>query len=293
MRPDREIERELEGLGEKIQYPPTPDLARSVRRRLEETEARPARWAWIPTLPPRWAAAAAMLVLVLSIPVFSQAARDSLSGVFTQGEPASGGGEGGAESAAPQQYEVGDPGRAEEPVDTMAPTEDTGGPFPSSGSGAGSSGEAASVGENLGFGERISLRQAQERAGARILLPDLGKPDEVYVLQPPNESGVVLVYEARPGLPALGDTGVGLVLVQLPNGGESALLGGTGSGTRLEEVNVGDGPGYWASDGLPASAGATGQPGAGALVWSERDRALKLEAEVTKQEAVRIAGSVN
>ena len=298
MRPDREIERDLEKLGEKVQYPPTPDLARSVRQRLEEQPARGR--AWIPTLPPRWAAAAAVLLFVLAVPVFSSAARDALSGIFSPGE--SGGASGGMESAAPRDGEV-SPGRAEVQEETNAQmyVEDTdgamassagsgeaeyGGPLPSS------AGGAVSIGADLGLGERISLRQARERAGAPILLPDLGKPDEVYALPPPHEGGVALIYRARPGLPALGGTEAGLVLIELPGDIQSVFLEEAGSETGLEEVSVGGRRGYWASDGLPASVGATGLPGAGALIWPENDRALKLEANLPKQEAIRIADSV-
>lgn len=296
MRPDREIERDLERLEEKIQFPPTPDLARSVRQRLEEEQPARGR-AWIPTLPPRWAAAAAVLLFVLAVPVFSSAARDTLSGWLTTGESASGG------AQPPQGEGNAPPGRAGDSrgtVPQVAPGDtgssvassagsgeaEYGGPLPSS------AGGAVSIGADLGFGERISLRQARERAGAPILLPNLGKPDEVYALPPPHQGGVALVYRVRPGLPALGGTEAGLVLVELPGDIESVFLEGAGSETGLEEISVGGGRGYWASDGLPASVGATGLPGTGALIWPEKDRALKLEANLPKQEAIRIADSV-
>ncbi|CAN5156541.1 hypothetical protein BH18ACT10_BH18ACT10_07120 [soil metagenome] len=101
--PDRErdLERELRDLGPRVEYPRTPDLAGSVRRRIErEDEARANRRGlfWLPVLSPRWAVAA-MFVIVLVIPVLSPAVRDELSGIFIMGGDAGYGGGGAAQSA--------------------------------------------------------------------------------------------------------------------------------------------------------------------------------------------------
>jgi len=96
MRPDRErdLDRELQDLGPRVEYPPAPDLARSVRSRLEaersEGNGRGRRF-------PPWAgwAVAAALVLLVAVPVFSLAVRDTGSGVFSASGGAAGGAAGG------------------------------------------------------------------------------------------------------------------------------------------------------------------------------------------------------
>ncbi len=81
------IERDLRDLGARIEYPPTPDVTRTVRRRLEEEErARQARqiWRWPPFLAPKWTAVAAALVLI-SFVALSPAMRTALSDLFVPG----------------------------------------------------------------------------------------------------------------------------------------------------------------------------------------------------------------
>ncbi|MDQ4126840.1 MAG: hypothetical protein M3151_02625 [Actinomycetota bacterium] len=86
---ERGIERDLEDLGARIEYPPTPDLALAVRRRLDEEEGHhsPGRSLWQSMLSPRWAAPAAALVLI-AFALLSPAVRETLSGPFS-GQPAS------------------------------------------------------------------------------------------------------------------------------------------------------------------------------------------------------------
>jgi hypothetical protein len=69
MPPDRDLDRELRPLGPSIEYPPTPDLARSVRDRLEaeaDGAGSPAG-----SRPQLWWIAAAALVLIVAVPVFA------------------------------------------------------------------------------------------------------------------------------------------------------------------------------------------------------------------------------
>src|SRR5215212_3872145 len=89
---DRELERELRELGSHIEYPPTPDLARAVRRSLdEEGEERASRsrrvWSSLPST--RWAAAATALLLIVAVPVLSPAMRATVAGFFEAGQSAS------------------------------------------------------------------------------------------------------------------------------------------------------------------------------------------------------------
>jgi len=88
----RDVERDLRDLGTRIEYPPTPDLARTVRRRLDEEEGRtPGGGFWPSLLSPRWAVPAAALVLI-AFALLSPAVRETLSGPFSSGQAASSGG---------------------------------------------------------------------------------------------------------------------------------------------------------------------------------------------------------
>lgn len=81
MPPDRDVDRELRELSPRVEYPPTPDLAGSVRGRLEAeagssespVRSRPQLW---------WIAAAALLLLV-AVPAVSLAVRGMGGGAFS------------------------------------------------------------------------------------------------------------------------------------------------------------------------------------------------------------------
>ncbi len=96
---EREIERGLRDLGARIEYPPTPDVAPSVRRRLDEDGGRrsPGRGLWQSLLSPGWAVTAAALVLI-AFALLSPAVRETLSVQFFPGQAASSGAGGGAEA---------------------------------------------------------------------------------------------------------------------------------------------------------------------------------------------------
>ena len=97
--PEKELEQELKELGTRIEHPPTPDLAHTVRSRISEEELRSTRRGWrsLPRHAPQWAVAA-VLLLVVAIPVFSPTARDTLSGWFPAGAGGAGA-EGGVQQA--------------------------------------------------------------------------------------------------------------------------------------------------------------------------------------------------
>ncbi len=96
MPPDRDLDRELRDLG--VEYPPTPDLAASVRGRLEAEaggSGSPVR-----SRPQLWWIAAAALALLVAVPVFSLAMREMGGGAFSAGGGAAveSGGSGGREA---------------------------------------------------------------------------------------------------------------------------------------------------------------------------------------------------
>jgi hypothetical protein len=255
--PDRELERELRELGALIDYPPTPDVAGATRRVLDEENDRPRRFRMaFPTL--RWAAVAAAFVLIVAVPTLSPGLRATVGDWFaaeyfqSAGEPAV------------------DAGSAERQSEASAPS-----------AGVSKSGESLAPRFS---GERISLREARARMDGALLLPrTLGKPDEVYASGTSRKESVVLVY--RDGLPPLGDTGISLVLTEVPGDiGPAYLRGKTTVSSELERVSVNGDPGYWSATGnrLPGHV----------LLWEQGNVALRLEANVQKERAVHIAESV-
>jgi hypothetical protein len=270
MRRDRDLERELGELGVRMEYPPTPDLAPEVRRQLEEEGAEERtlrrRWSRLPDPVSRWAAAA-VLLLVVGVPALSPATRETFSSWFVAGQTSDGGGPSGV------AVESGD----------AAPRQS-------------SSEEAPRLGSNRGFGERITLREARAAEDAPILLPEamrLGAPDEIYALESPIDGGVALVYRSRPSLPPLGDSGIGLVLTERTGGLGSTYFEEARSAKGFEEVNVGGERGYWIPNGsyLTSPVVRAWHPRADVLLWERGGLALRLEADLSKREAIRIAES--
>lgn len=83
---EEEIEHGLRELGAGIDYPPTPDVARPVRLRLDEEQRRRTRRTpyWPPFLAPRWTAVAAAVVVV-AVFAISPTIRATLSGFLVPG----------------------------------------------------------------------------------------------------------------------------------------------------------------------------------------------------------------
>lgn len=82
---DEEMEQSLRDLGARMEYPPTPDVSSTVRRRLDEEEGSPQprrTLGWPPFLAPRWTAVAAALV-VICVLALSPTLRNTLSGPFS------------------------------------------------------------------------------------------------------------------------------------------------------------------------------------------------------------------
>jgi hypothetical protein len=114
-------------------------------------------------------------------------------------------------------------------------------------------------------------------------MPKLGTPDEIYTAGTSRKEAVVLVY--KEGLPHIGDTGISLVLTETPGDLEPAYLGGKTTGrSQLERVSVAGVPGYWGSarHRLPGHV----------LLWKQGGVALRLEADVRKEQAIHFAESV-
>ena len=257
---DRELERELRELGSLIDYPPTPDVAHAARNLLDEEDSRPQRFRMaFPTM--RWAAVAAAFVLVVAVSALSPSLRTTVSDWFVAEHFQSPGGPAVDAGSSERQSEAGAP-----------PT------------GVSKSGTSPALAARFS-GERISLREARARMDGALLLPrtpEVGKPEEIYTVGTASKEGVMLVY--KDGLPPLGDTGIHLVLTEVPGDLEPAYLTGrTTAGSKFDRVSVDGNPGYWRSAGnrLPGQT----------LLWEQGGVALRLEANVKKEQAIRIVES--
>ncbi|HZR98624.1 MAG TPA: hypothetical protein VFE37_07960 [Chloroflexota bacterium] len=268
---DAELERALVGLGEHLAYPPTPEVVGAVRRRLlAEPDHRPA---WASLFAWRWGLAPALLALALLavVALALGANRDAIAGRL------------GLRGLTITYLPA---------VPTVV-----GGP----------------VGPTLG--ERVSLDEAQARVPWPILLPtlpELGAPDEVYLGEPQPGGQVVLLYRPRAGPDVPPGEGIGLLLTEFrgdllpPPGTYGKGLApdsgkGLGPGTQLEELSVNGGRGYWIEgwQHLYFYRDPAGQVRQGTtrlvgnvLLWEQGDLTLRLEAGISRAEALRIAASV-
>ncbi len=118
---DRDLENELRDLGSHTEYPPVPDLVRSVRSRLEAEDGTAGSSAR--SRPQLWWFVAAALVLLVAVPVFALAVRDTGGGMA--GGVAVGGG--AAESGGQEVNGASEPntanGTSDEPDPTVAQEE--------------------------------------------------------------------------------------------------------------------------------------------------------------------------
>lgn len=271
------MDRVLRDAAAHVEYPRTPDLASTVRRRIENEEPRHSP-SWTRFLSRHWIAAA--VIVLISLPV--------LAGIVTLAGGGSGvGGEGGAVGAGGSASGGGDSASGPESASEAAPepsgrtTEETAADTGSLSDSAAGGSRAAPLGEGLISGERLSLREARARSSVPILLPaesNLRRPDEVYE-SASRTDGYTLVYGARDGLPPLDDTGLGLILAQSAGGVDTYLEDADIPGAEIEEVRVNGNPAYW----LPAGD---------VLIWERDGRALRLQAKVGRDKAIRIAESV-
>ncbi len=159
-----------------------------------------------------------------------------------------------------------------------------------------------------GFGRPVqSLAEASAAAGFTVRAPAaLGQPDAVYVEPAPGESTsgmrVTLVYTVRAGIPVSPQAGVSALVVEFKGTVEQIVLGkAVGPGTTIESVTVNGGPGFWLAgephqffyrDPSGNFQADTLRLAGNTLLWEEGGITHRLEAQVSKDEALRIASSV-
>jgi hypothetical protein len=254
---EQELEATLTDLGERLAYPRPTRLAAAVRARLNEP--RPRRW-WDAVLSPRYAFAPAIATLLLIL-VVGLAATPAAADLF-------------------MRLRGIDIFRT-----TATPTAPAASPavtFP---------------------GERVSLEVARGRAPFLRVPADarLGTPDQVYIDKIPAGDRVTLVYVSRPGIPVSRDAGVSAVVVVFRAQIDESLFGKVGvAGTRIEEVTINGGRGFWL-EGTPHQffyRDSAGNPSpetlrlaGNTLLWEQGGVTFRLEAQVARDDALRIATS--
>jgi hypothetical protein len=161
------------------------------------------------------------------------------------------------------------------------------------------------LGTGLNLGRQVTLAQAQANVPFRILLPevpDLGPPDAVYLRTGNFAEQVTLLWRARPGLPKAETTGAGLLLTQFQaTVDEDYMKKITSEATRLEFTRVNGGDAFWI-EGPPHQVFLVDENGdlvpdtirlaGNVLLWEKGELTLRIEAHITKDRALRIAGSV-
>ena len=276
-----ELERALTDLGAHLQHPPTPPLAEAVLARLAAApEAAPAAAgrrpgrvvagplrAWLRG-GPAWrrvaVAALALIVLAAGVVVATPGAREAVA------------------------RRLGIPGVAihlggRTPATPTLPT----------GAGAGAS---------LDLGRRVTVEQARGAVSFGLLVPSAAgfeRPDAVYVSQDVPGGRVDLLYRPRPGLPVSPFTNAGLLITEFR--AEPMIEKIAKSTTAVEHVTVAGETGYWFA-GSPHSFAYLDRQGAfreetsrlagSTLVWTHGDLTLRLEGQLSKGEAMRIAATM-
>jgi hypothetical protein len=162
---------------------------------------------------------------------------------------------------------------------------------------------ATSLGIRLGLGEPLSLDELRRTASIPLRVPSaLGRPDESYWLDNGLETGIVSwIYRADQALPEIGDTDIGLLMMQIPGDVDPSLIGKIvdESHVTVERVAVGDAQGYWISgaphvlryrqqDGLYTQTQSRLVPQA--LVWESGDGVIfRIEASLSKEATISLA----
>jgi hypothetical protein len=283
-----ELEQALADLGRHVEYPRTPDVAARVRRQLAEqpTRRRPFWESWFQSQRRLAFALVALIALAGAALAISPEARTAvaerlgLRGVLIREVPSLPTSLPAASPAATPSTPLGV--SASPVVPTVTP----------------------SAGTRLSLGQLLTLDEARARVAFQVQLPAaLGPPDEVYLLDIPPGGQVALVYYPRPDLPQARTTGVGLLLTAFQGTVSSGAFGkGIPPGTRLDEVRVNGGPGYWIEgdphvffyiDSRGQSRTETIRLAGNVLLWEQGQLTLRLESALSKDATLAIAASVH
>lgn len=245
-----DLERGLRDLGDRLDYPSAPGLARAVAQRLRVEPAplreRRRRWRKVAVL----AAAAVLLIGGAAV-----AARFVLRGV--------------------------------EIVDVPTPP-------PAS---------PAPPGEGLALGRAVTPAEAEDSVSYPLRRPTaLPPPDGVFLDESVPGGRVSMTYDPRPGLARDDRTDLGLLFVQFRGEVDREVLAKVlGPGATRTRVSVGDAPGLWI-EGAPHVVYYRDAEGravedsvrlaGNVLLWERGEVTYRIEADIPRREAIRIAESV-
>ncbi len=252
------LERGLTDLGRHLAWPERPDLAAAVRAEIEGAAVVPLR----PRRGRRAAVlAAAFLLMLAALLAASPGIRAALLELFRL------------------------PGARIEVERTPSPA-----PAPM----------ASPSLEDLVPGRRVSLAEARRTAAHGVVFPKaLGRPDEVAVFGTGDDAVVTLAWRARPGLPAADETGYAVLLTEFRARPQEDLIKKTAEQTQVIPVVVDGEQGYWIEGPhsvLVRRGGSIVEDqarlSASSLLWTRDGVLLRLETDLTRAEALALAGSV-
>ncbi len=269
-----ELDRSLTDLASRLVYPPAPDLTRRVRLQIAGSAVPHRRWngSWSLTRP--WSGrmvVGATLLLLLSIAIAMAATLPQIRSAVAD------------RLGLPGIHIVLVRDRAEPP--------------------------STPAGQELLLGTPVSLQVAGATAPFPLRVPtgpDLAMPDAVYRSAGPTEM-VSFVYDARDTLPAAPGSSVGALLTQFQGKPDRALIekglmvGGADPHVALTMLTVNGQPGYWI-EGAHTFFMYRDVDGEyrqemyrlarNALLWQQDGVTYRLEADISRDRAVRIAESM-
>src|SRR2546423_1186496 len=263
----------LADLGTRIAWPPTVDLRAPVLSRI----AAPQRTAWWRVFSsPRYGFAPAIVTIaiaLLAVLAFSPEARATATDILRL--------RGVEIFRGPVPSPSPSPSRS--PGSIPSPTA-----FPST-----------------GLGVLVSLDEAKARAGYAVVVPTdplLGASDEVYLRSVPGSTAVSFVYKERPGIPVSAQAGVAAIVTEVAGAtiDENFFRKVLHRTTTPPQGTVNGQPGFWIQgsphfffyNGNGAVLQETLRLAGNTLIWTQGNLLLRLEADVAKATALRIAGSL-
>ena len=154
--------------------------------------------------------------------------------------------------------------------------------------------------EDLVPGERVTLARARREASFPVEFPaTLGPPDAVVLAGAGDRAVVALAWRARPGLPVADETGHAVLLTEFRARPREGLVKNVSGGEQVVPVVVSGEQGYWVEGPHTVSLEPYGarvedhpRPSASSLLWTRDGVLLRLEADVSLAEAMRLAESI-
>ena len=156
-----------------------------------------------------------------------------------------------------------------------------------------------------GLGTRTSLAEARAQVTFALrvpTLPELGRPDLVYLLEPPAGGAVTLLYAERPAFPADPATGIGLIVTQFrADIGPDVFEKLINSGVTVLPARVHGQPAWWVAggdhfffyrDARGVQVETTVRLASATLIWEEGGVTHRVEGAPSLAEAIRVAESL-